>query len=48
MIEVDVKDYDSYQQPVTLTGSGQRGISIFLTRPMAARQIESPVRGHGP
>lgn len=38
IVEVDVKDYEPLQQPVTLTNSGQRGVSIFLTRPMAARQ----------
>jgi tetratricopeptide (TPR) repeat protein len=38
MIEVDLKGYDSFQQPVTLNNSGARGISIFLTRPMATRQ----------
>jgi tetratricopeptide (TPR) repeat protein len=38
IVEVDMKGYDSFQQPVTLTNSGQRGISIYLTRPMAARQ----------
>ncbi len=41
IIEVDIKDYDPYQLPVTLTGSGQRGISIFLARPMVARQTNA-------
>jgi tetratricopeptide (TPR) repeat protein len=41
IIEVSVKDYDLYQQSVLLTNSSQRGLSVFLTRPMEATQTNS-------
>jgi hypothetical protein len=36
VIEVDLKDYDPVRQSVSINGGSQRGVSIFLARPMTA------------
>ena len=57
VIEVDLKDYDTTKQPVTLYNSSQRGVSLFLTRPrqmgqamtrgsVSAHELSVPNKAH--
>jgi tetratricopeptide (TPR) repeat protein len=41
VVEVVLKDYEPYRQPVIISNSAQRGLSIFLTRPMAVAHSNS-------
>jgi tetratricopeptide (TPR) repeat protein len=41
VVEVDLKDYESNRQLVTISNSAQRGVSIFLARPMGVAHSNS-------
>ena len=48
IIEVNVKDYEQFQQTVTITGASRLGISIFLTKSGKARESGCAVVDLGP
>ncbi len=57
MIEVNVKDYNQFQQQITINGASRLGLSIFLTKPakavnpglqlsISAHQLSVPHKAH--